>query len=255
VIITNYGVPGTGKSNFSASLAMAIEEANPRATVLIINYDTNVPMQAIWNPNREIARSFSLGSVFEDDVITQKSLTKRIVTLENNKNVGLLGYCVGDTPLSYEDVEYSQVINLLKAAEQLVDYVIVDCEADLLNTAIAASVEMANCLNVFLSPDPNGIIYFKTSNLTYGNNSKFLVDNTNYIIGPYRSFHAIKEMKNLLNAKTFELPYSADIAVKNCEGSIFQVYKAAPRKYKNVVKKILLSTNEKSERTNPEDIK
>lgn len=242
MIITNYGSSGTGKSTFSASLAMAIEKANPRATVLIINFNTDVPMHAIWNTKKDVPRNYSLGYLFEGEKIEQKDIAKFIVTLENNKNVGLLGYCLGDSPLSYKDIEYKKVLQLLKAAEQLVDYVIVDCGSNLLKDETAASIEMANCLNMFLLPDPNGVVYKKTSALMYENNPKFIVDNTNYIIGPSRNFNAVKDMRNALNIKAYDLPYSTDIAVKNCEGDIFGAYKVSPRRYKSIVKKILAST-------------
>lgn len=243
MIITNYGSSGTGKSTFSASLAMAISQANPRATILLINFSTDVPMHAIWQSNKEISRNYSLGYLFEDKEITQKSLTKCIVTLDNYKNIGTLSFCLGDSPLSYKDIEYKQVIAMLKAAEQLVDYVIVDCGSNLLKDETAASIEMANCLNVFLTPDPNGVVYLKTARLMYENNPKFMVGNTNYLIGPCKTYHATKQMKEALNIKAYEIPYSNEIAVKNCEGNIFGVYKAAPRRYKSIIKKVLASTN------------
>ena len=248
LIITNYGCSGTGKSSFSAAMASAITEANSRATILLINFSANVPMHAIWEPTRELSRSYSIGTMFENDKIDEKALTKCIVTLEHNKNIGTLSYCLGDSPLSYADLEYKKIIDMFKAAEQLVDYVIVDCGTELLSDTVAASIEMANCLNVFLTPDPNGVVYYKTSNLLYGSNPKFMVGTTNYIFAPCRSFHATKEICNSLQIKAFELPYSTDIAVKNCEGNIFEIYKSAPRKYKNVVKKVLASANVLSKR-------
>lgn len=254
MIITNYGSSGTGKSTFSASLAMGILKQNPRATVLLINFSQDVPMHAIYHSHKEIPRTYSLGYLFESDKIEQKDVAKFVVTLENNKNIGMLAYCLGDSPLSYKEVEYKKVIQLLKAAEQLVDYVIVDCGSQLLKEETAAAIEMANCLNVFLTPDPNGVVYLKTARLLYESNAKFFVPNTNYIIGPCKNFHAVKEMCTALNIKAYDLPYNAEIAVKNCEGDIFGVYKASPRKYKNIIKKILTTANNTAGYANNEDI-
>lgn len=253
MIITNYGSAGTGKSTFSVSLAVAIAKANPHATILIINYSTDVPMHAIWETKRELPRTYSLGYLFENEEITQQTLVKSVVTLEDNKNIGTLSFCLGDSPLSYKDIEYKQVIQLLKAAEQLVDYVIVDCGSNLLKDETAASIEMANCLNVFLAPDPNGVVYYKTSKLMYESNPKFMVANTNYLIGPCKTFHAVKEMKEALGIKAYELPYSTEIAVKNCEGNIFGAYKVSPRRYKNIIKKILSSTNIETKKVKKND--
>lgn len=246
MIITNVGCSGTGKSTFSVSLAQAIAQANPRSTILLINYSVDVPMHAVWETNRDVPRTYSLGYLFENQEISQKTLTKSIVTLESNRNIGTLSFCLGDSPLSYKDIEYKQVIQMLKAAEQLVDYVIVDCGSNMLKEETAASIEMANCLNVFLTPDPNGVVYYKTFKLMYGSNAKFLVDNTNYLLAPCRTFHATKELKSALGINAYEIPYNTEIAVKNCEGNIFGVYKASPRKYKSIIKKILSSTNIKT---------
>lgn len=220
---------------------MAIEKENPRATVLLVNFSTDVPMHAVWNTKKDIPRNYSLGYLFENEKIDQKTLAKYIVTMENNKNIGLLGYCLGDSPLSYKDIEYKKALQFLKAAEELVDCVIVDCGSNLLRDETAASIEMANCLNVFLLPDPNGVVYKKTSALLYENNPKFFVANTNYLIGPTRNFNAVKEMRTALNIKAYDVPYSTDIAVKNCEGDIFGAYKVSPRRYKSIIKKILAS--------------
>lgn len=248
MIITNIGCSGAGKSTFSASLASGIQHGNSRSTILLINFDANVPMHAIWEPKREISKMYSIGTLFENDRIDEKTLTKSIVTMEHHPNIGTLAFCIGDTPLLYKDIEYKQVIDMLKAAEQLVDYVIVDCSCDLLADTTVAAIEMANCLNVFLTPDPMGVVYLKTARLMYDGKKKFMVDNTNYFLTPCRSFSATPNIKEALKIKAFELPYSNEIAVKNCEGDIFGAYQHAPRRYKNAVKKILASVGGKVEK-------
>lgn len=75
-----------------------------------------------------------------------------------------------------------------------------------------------------------------------------MVDNTNYFLTPCRSFSATPNIKEALKIKAFELPYSNEIAVKNCEGDIFGAYQHAPRRYKNAVKKILASVGGKVEK-------
>lgn len=249
MIITNIGCSGAGKSTFSASLASGIQRGNSRSTILLINFDANVPMHAIWEPKREISKMYSIGTLFENDRIDEKALTKSIVTMEHHPNIGTLAFCIGDTPLLYKDIEYKQVIDMLKAAEQLVDYVVVDCSCDLLADTTVAAIEMANCLNVFLTPDPMGVVYLKTARLMYEGKKKFMVDNTNYFLTPCRSFSATPNIKEALKIKAFELPYSNEIAVKNCEGDIFGAYQHAPRRYKNAVKKILASVGGKVEKS------
>ena len=115
MIITNIGCSGAGKSTFSASLASGIQRGNSRSTILLINFDANVPMHAIWEPKREISKMYSIGTLFENDRIDEKTLTKSIVTMEHHPNIGTLAFCIGDTPLLYKDIEYKQVIDMLKA--------------------------------------------------------------------------------------------------------------------------------------------
>ena len=239
MIITNYGNNHSGKTTFSVALANRLLEKDKTTTAIIINFDNNIPAHALWEPTRDITKMYSMGALIEEAKIDQKILPKYILTHENHKNIGLLGYCIGDTPLSYVDITYEKVLDIIKAAQQLADYVIIDASSPLLTEQLTASIEMADCLNVLITPDNEGVIYYKTSKKMFSRSKKFLVENTNYILSPVKSYNAVDNIKNGLQREFLELPYSLEIDVQNCNGNMFNILKSAPKKYKKTIDSII----------------
>ena len=239
MVITNYGNNHSGKTTFSVALANKIIEHKHNASIIIINFDNNVPAHAVWEPKREMSRMYSLGALGEEIKIDQQVLPKYILTYEGNNNIGLLGYCIGDTPLSYSDITYEKVISIIRSAEQIADYVIIDSSSPLLTETLTASIEMADCLNVLVTPDNEGVIYLKTATKMFSRSSKFTVDRTNYILSPVRSYNAVENIKNGFNMNFTELPYVEEIRVQNCNGKLFHILKYCTRKYKKAVDSIV----------------
>lgn len=239
MIITNYGNNHSGKTTFSVALATRLLELDKTATAIIINFDSNVPAHALWEPTREITQMYSLGALIEERKIDQKILPKYILTHENHKNIGLLGYCIGDTPLAYIDITYDKVLDIIKSAQQLADFVIIDASSPLLTEQLAASIEMSDCLNMVVTPDNEGVIYYKTANEMFSRSKKFYVENTNYILSPVKSYNAVENIKKSLSMNFLELPHSLEIDVQNCNGNMFNILKSSPKKYKKTVDAII----------------
>lgn len=239
MVITNCGNTASGKSCFSTAIASRLLDLK-KATCIIIDFNTDIPAKAIWEPTERTSPNYSLGTLFEaKEKIDVKTLPKYLLTHNKYKNLGLLGYCSGDTALSYSEPTHDQFIDVIKAAEQMVDYVIIDCSSPMFTEALTASIEMADCLNILLTPDLKGIVYHQTANKLYGDIPKFHVENTNYILSPVKNFNDINTISENLNMKFLQLPYSTEIEVALCEGKMFDIYKKAPRKYKNTVDKII----------------
>ena len=52
-----------------------------------------------------------------------------------------MGYCAGETPLSYPETDYQMVLQLISSAKRLVDYVILDCGSAMTNVFTPAAIE------------------------------------------------------------------------------------------------------------------
>lgn len=52
-----------------------------------------------------------------------------------------MGYAAGENPLSYPEVKYAMVLQLVNAAARLVDFVILDCSSNMTNVFTPAAIE------------------------------------------------------------------------------------------------------------------
>ena len=247
MILSICGNHKSGKSLYCASLAAGILHHNPKSTVILINLSEDVPAHAMWEPTRIISNMNSIGFLFEEGGISVKSLPKYIITHKKNNNIGLIGYCIGDTPITYRDPSYDDIIEIIKTADQLADFVILDCDTNLLSDFLAASIEMADELSILVTPDINGTLYLQTFKSMYESNMKYaqVIENMNYILSPVKPFNGseafaeqIKETNKGKKINVVEIPYNSEIDVAMGEGKIFEIYQSyAPSKYKKIIDK------------------
>lgn len=240
MIVANVGSSNSGKSTFSAAEAFhLVEKCGPNTSCILISFNMDTPMRAVWEPSERISQMYSLGHLLEEEIIDAKTLPKYVVTHKNHPNLGLLGYCAGDTPLDFSDIHYEKILSIIKAAEQMASVVIIDCDSTIWSDIVAASLEMADCLNLFLTPDSRGILYEQTFTDVYSKSPKFAVSNTHYILSPAKKFNAIQSFGEALGGKPYmTLPYSLEIEVLGCEGKLFETYNKAPKAYRKVVETI-----------------
>lgn len=247
MILTVCGNHKSGKSLYAVSLAMGILHKTPKATVMLINLSKDVPAHAMWEPTRVISNMNSIGFLFEEGGISVKSVPKYTITHKNYDNIGLIGYCIGDTPITYSDPSYDDIIELIKVADQLADYVILDCDTNLLSDFLAASIEMADDLSILITPDIDGTLYLQTFKTMYESNMKYaqVIDKMNYILSPVKTFNGSEAFVEQIQSKNdekklqvVEVPYNLETDVAMGEGKIFEVYKSyAPSKYKKIIDK------------------
>ena len=243
MIIVNIGSPASGKSTLSTALATEI--LKKQNSCILISLDTNIPHRALWESSRKVQKMYSVGNVFDEVKIDSKTLPKYILTHEKYKNLGLLGYVAGDTPMEYPEPTYDQILALISAAEQLVDYVIVDCSSELLIDSTGASIEMADCLNVSITPNPKGLLYLKTLESVYGQNPKYIVSNTNYILSPINKWNDAEAMKKLIEKNNiYKIKYDVNIDEENTSGDMFNIV-GVSKSYRKTVNKLLDSCKNK----------
>ena len=60
-------------------------------------------------------------------------VASHVTVLKNYPFIGMMGYAAGENPLSYPEVKYTMVLQLIHAAAKLVDFVILDCSTSMTN--------------------------------------------------------------------------------------------------------------------------
>ena len=158
-VITVWGSPGSGKSMFCCILAKALTRDKRKA--IIINADMNVPMLPVWLPEQIIQTNTSIGQVLSSVEIDTSLVASHVTVLKNYPFIGMMGYAAGENPLSYPEVKYAMVLQLIHAAAKLVDFVILDCSTSMTNVFTPAAIEAGDVVIRILTPDLKGINYLK----------------------------------------------------------------------------------------------
>lgn len=150
-VITVWGSPGSGKSMFCCILAKALTRDKRKA--IIINADMNVPMLPVWLPEQIIQTNTSIGQVLSSVEIDTSLVASHVTVLKNYPFIGMMGYAAGENPLSYPEVKYTMVLQLIHAAAKLVDFVILDCSTSMTNVFTPAAIEAGDVVIRILTPD------------------------------------------------------------------------------------------------------
>lgn len=235
-VITVWGSPGCGKSMFSCILAKALTRDKRKA--IIINAEISVPMLPVWLPEQVIQTGASIGQVLSSVEIDTTLVASHVTVLRNYPFIGLMGYCAGENPLSYPDIQYSMVLQLVNAAARLVDYVILDCSSSMTNVFTPAAIESGDLTVRILTPDLKGVNYLKAHQPLLVD-SRFHYNEHLSFAGMARPFHALDEMGYLVGGFDGLLPYSKEIDRCSTEGGMFRAINYCNPKYTAALNKIL----------------
>ena len=212
-VITVWGSPGSGKSMFSCILAKALTRDKRKA--IIINAEISVPMLPVWLPEQIIQTNASVGQVLSSVEIDTSLVAGHVTVLKSYPFIGVMGYAAGENPLSYPEVKYAMVLQLVNAAARLVDFVI-----------------------RILTPDLKGVNYLKAHQPLLGD-GRFHYDQHMTFAGMARPFHALDEMGHIIGGWDGLLPYGKEIDRCATEGGMFQAIKYCNPKYTASLNKVL----------------
>lgn len=158
-IITIWGNPGSGKSMFACNLAKVLTAGKKKA--LIINADSSTPMLPVWMPDRILETSASIGNVLTALEINNALIAERVVVLKEYPFIGVLGYAAGENPFSYPELKYEKIKIFISECAKLVDYILIDCSANMLNFFAPTAMEAADLVVRIITPDLRGLSYFR----------------------------------------------------------------------------------------------
>lgn len=166
--------------------------------------------------------------------------------------IGLMGYAAGENPLSYPEVKYAMVLQLINAAAKLVDFVILDCSSNMANVFTPAAIEAGDLVIRILMPDLKGVNYLKA-------HQPLLVDGRFHynehlsLAGMARPFHALDEMGYIIGGWDGLLPYGKEIDRCATEGGMFQAIKYCNSRYTASLSKVLKALEQPEENEGSEE--
>lgn len=235
-IITVWGSPGSGKSMFCCILAKALTRDKKKA--IIINGDNSIPMLPVWLPEQIVETGASLGQVLSSVEIDTSLVASHVTVLKSYPFIGLMGYCRGENPLSYPEISYQMVLQLIASAAKLVDFVILDCPSSMTNVFTPAAIESGDITVRILTPDLKGVNYLKAHQplLT---DARFHYSDHLTFAGMARPFHALDEMGYIIGSFDGLLPYGKEIDRCATEGGMFRALNYCNPKYTMALNKVL----------------
>ena len=255
-VITIWGSSGSGKSMFSCILAKALTQNKRKA--IIISADISIPMLPVWLPEQIIQTNASVGQVLSSVEIDTSLVASHVTVLKSYPFIGLMGYSVGENPLSYPEIKYTMVHQLINSAAKLVDFVILDCSSNMTNIFTPAAIEAGDIVVRILTPDLKGINYLKSHKPLLGD-ERFRYNEHITFAGLARPFHAIDEMGYIIGGWDGLLPYSKEIDRCATEGCMFEAIQYCNPKYTSSLNKLLgsleqLELNEENQTESEDEI-
>lgn len=235
-IITILGNSGSGKTLFSCILSKVISAHDKKA--IIISPDQSVPTLPIILANQTIENKNSIGYLFKSKKITKELLAETILLVKDNPRIGVLGYCSGETPLSYSEPDYTQIKDLISVSSEFTDYIIIDCCSNISGLFIPTVIDLSNYIINILTPDLRGIQFYK-SQLAMFDEHNYKLKNQLIFAGLARPYHAIDEMDYLLDGIFGILPFSKELDRAATEGNFFNSIKYCNKKYIDSVNKFI----------------
>ena len=195
-VITVWGSPGSGKSMFSCILAKALTRDKrkadhhqcgnqcPHAPGLAAGADhSDQRLRRAGTEQRGDRHLFGGRPCYR---------AQKIIPF-----IGVMGYAAGENPLSYPEVKYAMVLQLVNAAARLVDFVILDCSSNMTNVFTPAAIESGDLVIRILTPDLKGVNYLKAHQPLLGD-GRFHYDQHMTFAGMARPFHALDEMGHII---------------------------------------------------------
>ena len=235
-VITVWGSPGSGKSMFCCILAKALTRDKRKA--IIINGDVSTPMLPVWLTYQIVETNASIGQVLSSVEIDTSLVASHVTVLKSYPYIGLMGYSAGENPLSYPEVNYQMVLQLIAAAAKLVDFVILDCSSNMTNVFTPAAIESGDLIIRLLTPDLKGVNYLKAHEPLL-QDKRFRYNEHITFAGMARPFHAFDEMGYIIGGFDGLLPYGKEIDRCATEGGMFQAIKYCNAKYTASLNKVL----------------
>lgn len=146
-LIGVWGSPSGGKTTIALELAKNITHLTDKNCLLIFTEDKGNPLSYLFPSQNDIGGS--LGEIVTRTNFNQTELKQSLVWHPENDRICFLGFRNDESRYNYSKISKEQANDLFVNLTYMLDYVIVDCQADFKNDPISQyALKEGRCINV-----------------------------------------------------------------------------------------------------------
>lgn len=188
--------------------------------VLLIFADAETPVFPYGCPPSELIGDGSLGRVLAAPHVDEQLLKENCVFYKKNKYLSMLGWKKGENRFTYPAYDDARVAELLKAAEEMASFVIVDCTSRIATDVLTAnSLLLADTVIRMTGCDLKSVSYF-SSQLPLLSDIKWNVANYVKVAGNVMPNEAQQGVDGILGKAAFRIPHSLEVEKQFLEGEL-----------------------------------
>lgn len=220
-IIAVWGSPASGKSTVSLAIASAL--AQKKKNILLLNASSTVPAIPVYIPSsKDMTSTNSLGSLLSAKAIDKSLLKGKIHQHPASSYIGVMGYCSGDTPISYDAPDRNRVRELYAILSELeFDYIIADCESNpVYDIFTMSSLEIADTVLRIITPDVKGIEFERAQTKWLKNSKNFKLEKHIRICAPVKATSPVNDVVAVTEKFSYVLPYSDEVSDNFSSGKL-----------------------------------
>jgi len=214
-IISVWGNPSSGKTTFS--LKLANELAKKKKNVILILAGAKTPTFSTVLPLVD-AKDKSLGALLSSVEITQESILKNCILVDENKHLSVISYLHGENETTYAEYSKDKVVDLLILLKHLADYIIIDCSSLVAYDVLTnVALEFSDKVIRLISADLKAVSYYY-STLPRISSRKYNLENHIKVMSNVKSISPKDVVANRFGGVSLELPYTREIEEQYYEG-------------------------------------
>ncbi|MBE5863222.1 MAG: ParA family protein [Lachnospiraceae bacterium] len=214
-----WGSANCGKTVTSIKLAERLTGMG--RNVLLIFADPETPVFSYGCPPSELMGDGSLGRVLAAPRVNERLVKENCVFYKKNKYLSMLGWRKGENRFTHPAFSDARVTELLKAAEAVAPFVIVDCTSRISTDVLTANaLLLADSVVRMTGCDLKSVSYF-TSQLPLLSDAKWNLADYVKVAGNVMPNEARGNADGILGKAAFQIPHSLEVEKQFLEGELF----------------------------------
>ena len=204
-----------------SSIKMAERLTGMGRNVLLIFADAETPVFPYGCPPSDLMGEGSLGRVLAAPHVDEQLVKENCVFYRKNKYLSMLGWRKGENRFTYPAYDDKRVEELLKAAEGVAPFVIVDCTSRISTDVLSANaLLMADFVIRMTGCDLKSVSYL-SSQLPLLSDARWNAANYVKVAGNVMPNEAQGKADGILGKAAFRIPHSLEVEKQFLEGELF----------------------------------